>query len=73
GDAMTDQLEAVADWIAKLEHLQSLRLKSRDEEGKPWILHLKSFQNNINLTDMYIFVRNLEQFIYFVSIPSERH
>ncbi|XP_073223305.1 putative disease resistance RPP13-like protein 2 [Cicer arietinum] len=53
-EAMTKQLEAVADWIAKLEHLQSLRLKSRDEEGKPWILHLKSFENNVNLTDMYL-------------------
>ena len=53
-DAMTDQLEAVADWIAKLENLQSLRLKSRDEQGTPWMLHLKSFQNNINLTDIYL-------------------
>jgi len=53
-DAMTDQLEAVADWIAKLENLQSLRLKSRDEQGTPWMLHLKLFQNNINLTDIYL-------------------
>jgi hypothetical protein len=53
-DAMIDQLEAVADWIAKLEHLQSLRLKSRDEQGKPWKLRLKSFQNNVDLTDMYL-------------------
>jgi hypothetical protein len=53
-DAMIDQLEAVADWIAKLEHLQSLRLKSRDEQGKPWMLRLKSFQNNVDLTDMYL-------------------
>ncbi|XP_004496125.1 putative disease resistance RPP13-like protein 2 [Cicer arietinum] len=53
-EAMVAQLEAVADWITKLEHLQSLRLKSRDEEGKPWILNLKSFVNNVNLTDMYL-------------------
>jgi len=56
-EAMTKQLEAVADWIAKIEHLQSLRLKSRDEEGRPWVLHLKSFENNVNLTDMYLMGR----------------
>ncbi|PNX90312.1 disease resistance rpp13-like protein 2-like [Trifolium pratense] len=55
--AMITQLEAVADWIAKLEHLQSLRLKSRDEKGKPWILHLKSIENNVNLIDMYLLGR----------------
>ncbi|XP_004496122.2 putative disease resistance RPP13-like protein 2 [Cicer arietinum] len=53
-EAMTKQLDTVADWIAKLEQLQSLRLKSRDEKGKPWILCLKSFRNNVNLTDMYL-------------------
>lgn len=53
-DAMKEQLEAVADWIMKLEHLQSLTLQSRDEDGQPWILRLNSFQNNINLTDMYL-------------------
>jgi hypothetical protein len=54
---MITQLVAVADWIAKLEHLQSLRLKSRDEQGKPWILYLQSFKNNVNLTDMYLLGR----------------
>ncbi|CAJ2629356.1 unnamed protein product [Trifolium pratense] len=53
-EAMIAQLEAVADWITTLEYLQSLRLKSRDEEGQPWILHLKSFEKNVNLTDMYL-------------------
>ncbi|CAL5209031.1 unnamed protein product [Lathyrus oleraceus] len=53
-DAMTKKLEAVAEWIVKLKHLQSLRLKSRDEEGKPWELHLKSFENHANVTDMYL-------------------
>ncbi|CAK8572953.1 unnamed protein product [Lathyrus sativus] len=52
--AMKKQLEAVADWITKLEHLQSLRLKSRDEQGKPWVLHLNSFVNHTNLTDIYL-------------------
>ncbi|KAK2457401.1 disease resistance protein RPM1 [Trifolium repens] len=53
-ESMIAQLEAVADWITTLEYLQSLRLKSRDEEGQPWILHLKSFEKNVNLTDMYL-------------------
>ncbi|GAU16965.1 hypothetical protein TSUD_37230 [Trifolium subterraneum] len=53
-EEMIAQLETVADWITTLEYLQSLRLKSRDEEGQPWILHLKSFEKNVNLTDMYL-------------------
>jgi hypothetical protein len=53
-ESMIAQLDAVADWITTLEYLQSLRLKSRDEEGQPWILHLKSFEKNVNLTDMYL-------------------
>ncbi|CAL5209033.1 unnamed protein product [Lathyrus oleraceus] len=53
-EAMIAQLETVSDWITKLEYLQSLRLKSRDEQGRPWTLHLKSFENNAYLTDMYL-------------------
>ncbi|CAJ2629360.1 unnamed protein product [Trifolium pratense] len=45
-DTMIAQLEAVADWISTLVHLQSLRLKSRNEKGEPWNLHLKSFEKN---------------------------
>lgn len=52
--AMMVQLEAVADWIMNLEHLQSLRLKSRDEEGRPWNLSLRSLENHTNLTYMYL-------------------
>ncbi|CAI8603941.1 unnamed protein product [Vicia faba] len=48
-DEMKKQLVAVADWITKLEHLQSLRLKSRDEQGKPWILHLNSLDDPMTL------------------------
>ncbi|MCH94341.1 disease resistance protein [Trifolium medium] len=54
-EAMTPQLEAVADWITTLEHLQSLTLTSGNGYGKGLNLHLKSFENNINLTDMYLF------------------
>ncbi|KAK7278598.1 hypothetical protein RJT34_23630 [Clitoria ternatea] len=51
---MQEQLDAVADWIMKLEFLQSLKLKSRDEQGRPWNLHLKSFGIHMKLTDMYL-------------------
>ena len=37
-EAMLSQLEAVADWVLKLSHLQSLRLTSIDEENQPWDL-----------------------------------
>ncbi|KAJ1435796.1 Virus X resistance protein-like, coiled-coil domain [Sesbania bispinosa] len=53
-EAMIAQLDAVADWLLKLKDLQTLRLKSRDEEGRPWNLHLKSLKTHINLTDMYL-------------------
>ncbi|CAJ2629358.1 unnamed protein product [Trifolium pratense] len=53
-DTMIAQLEAVADWISTLVHLQSLRLKSRNEKGEPWNLHLKSFEKNVSLTNMYL-------------------
>ncbi|KAL5139282.1 Disease resistance RPP8-like protein 3 [Glycine soja] len=53
-EAMESQLDVVADWIVKLDYLQSLRLKSRDEEGRPWNIHLKSLKNHINLTDVYL-------------------
>ncbi|RDX63427.1 Disease resistance protein RPP8, partial [Mucuna pruriens] len=53
-EAMESQLNAVADWIAKLEYLQSLKLKSRDEAGRAWNIRLKSLKNHINLTDLYL-------------------
>jgi len=51
---MEEKLQAVADWIEKLGYLQSLRLKSRDEKGQPWKIHLNSLKNHINLYDMYL-------------------
>ncbi|MED6184758.1 hypothetical protein PIB30_117991 [Stylosanthes scabra] len=53
-EAMISQLHAIAEWIEKLTQLQSLRVKSRDEKGQPWKLHLKSFQDHTDLTDMYL-------------------
>ncbi|WVY96599.1 hypothetical protein V8G54_028750 [Vigna mungo] len=53
-EAMESQLNAVADWIVKLQYLQTLRLKSRDKQGRPWKIHLKNLQHHTNLTDLYL-------------------
>ncbi|CAJ1976612.1 unnamed protein product [Sphenostylis stenocarpa] len=53
-EVMESKLQAVADWITKLGYLQSLRLKSRDENGRPWNINLNSLENHINLYDMYL-------------------
>lgn len=50
---MKSRLEAVADWVQKLDELESLRLKSYNEEGKPWDLPLKSLSSLSNLSSMY--------------------
>ncbi|KAL2324975.1 hypothetical protein Fmac_024033 [Flemingia macrophylla] len=54
--AMESQLDAIADWIMRLEHLQFLRLRSRDEKGQPWKLNLKflGLGGHVKLTDMYL-------------------
>ncbi|KAL2324971.1 hypothetical protein Fmac_024029 [Flemingia macrophylla] len=57
GNGMKSQLDAVADWIVRLEHLKSLRLKSRDEQGQPWNLPLKSLENHIELTNLNLLGR----------------
>lgn len=54
-NAMSLQLEAVAEWIQKLKHtLQSLRLKSHDENNQPWDLHLQSLLGHTNLSSIYL-------------------
>ena len=55
--AMSLQLEAVAEWIQKLKHLQSLRLKSHDENNQPWDLHLQSLLGHTNLSSIYLLGR----------------
>ena len=56
-EAMVSQLEAVADWVLKLNHLQSLRLTSNDEENKPWDLDLKPLSNHVKLSTVYLLGR----------------
>ena len=54
---MSLQQEAVAEWIQKLEHLQSLRLKSHDENNQPWYLDLPSLLDHTNLSSIYLLGR----------------
>ncbi|KAF5735371.1 hypothetical protein HS088_TW15G00873 [Tripterygium wilfordii] len=53
-EAMFSQLEAVANWVQKLEHLQRLRLKSYDQSNQPWELPLKSLSGHSCLTSIYL-------------------
>ena len=56
-EAMTGQLKAVAYWIHDLRELQSLRLKSHDENNQPWDLYLDSLLENKNLSSVYLLGR----------------
>ncbi|XP_021652379.2 disease resistance protein RPP8 isoform X2 [Hevea brasiliensis] len=52
--AMSSQLVDVENWVRKLKHLQSLRLKSFDESGLPWDLHLRSLSGHVDLSNIYL-------------------
>ncbi|KAG8655446.1 putative disease resistance protein At1g59780 [Manihot esculenta] len=52
--AMSSQLLDVANWVLKLKHLQSLRLKSFDESDLPWELHLHSLLGHLDLSNVYL-------------------
>ncbi|QCE07787.1 disease resistance protein RPM1 [Vigna unguiculata] len=54
GITCQSQVSAVADWIVKLQYLQSLRLKSRDKQGRPSQIHLEFLKHHTNLTDLYL-------------------
>ncbi|GAA0155762.1 antimicrobial response protein [Lithospermum erythrorhizon] len=51
---MASQLEAVANWIVVLKDLESLRLKSQDEKGKPSDLYLKPLSAHVNLSMLHL-------------------
>ncbi|XP_034680702.1 probable disease resistance protein RF9 [Vitis riparia] len=54
---MLSQLEAVANWVLKLKHLHTLRLKSDDESNQPWDLDLKPLSGHVNLSSIYLLGR----------------
>ncbi|XP_034681062.1 probable disease resistance protein At1g58602 [Vitis riparia] len=56
-EAITLQLQAVVDWVLKLNQLRSLRLKSIDESNQPWDLELKPLVSLVNLSYIYLLGR----------------
>ena len=58
---MSLHLQAVVDWILKLNQLRSLRFKSIDENNPPWELELKPLVSHVNLSYIYFLgqLRNL--------------
>ena len=48
-EAMSSQLDAVAEWVQNLNNLQSLRLKVSDEKNQPWDLDLRPLSGHVNL------------------------
>ena len=66
---MSLQLQAVVDWVLKLNQLRSLRLKSIDSNNQPLELELKPLVSHVNLSYIYFLgrLRNpsiLSQFPY---------
>ncbi|PSR89810.1 Disease resistance protein [Actinidia chinensis var. chinensis] len=60
--------EPLAEWIAKLNHLESLRLKSIDEMVQPSNLYLESLSSLKNLSSIYLLGR-LKNPIVVDSLP----
>ncbi|EEF32904.1 probable disease resistance protein At1g58602 [Ricinus communis] len=58
-EKMSSQLDAVASWVLKLDHLQSLKLKSFNELGQPADIHLESLSGHLDLSSMHL-VGNLK-------------
>ncbi|XP_047958714.1 probable disease resistance protein RF9 [Salvia hispanica] len=54
GVKMLEQLKAINKWISNLEFLESLRLKSRDEDNIAVDLHLTSLKENRRLSMVYL-------------------
>ncbi|RVW91944.1 Disease resistance protein RPM1 [Vitis vinifera] len=55
--ATSSQVQAVTDWILNLKHLQSLRVKSIDDNNQPWDLELKPLTGHQNLSCIFLFGR----------------
>ena len=53
----SSQQEAVVEWVQKLNNLESLRLKSIDEENQFWDLDLKPLAHHVNLSCLYLLGR----------------
>ncbi|XP_065865580.1 probable disease resistance protein RF9 [Euphorbia lathyris] len=53
-EAMSSQLDAVASWVVKLTHLQSLKLKSFNELGQPSDIVLESLSAHMYLSSIHL-------------------
>ncbi|KAI8567033.1 hypothetical protein RHMOL_Rhmol02G0090000 [Rhododendron molle] len=69
-ETMLSQLEAVGNWVQKLELLQSLRLKSFDKQGKPWQLPKLDLTGHTNLSSLYLLGRIAESNFLASGLPS---
>ncbi|KAJ9701549.1 hypothetical protein PVL29_006772 [Vitis rotundifolia] len=65
--AMLAQLEAVANWVLKLNHLHTLRLKSDDGENQPGDLDLKPLSGLEKLSSIYLLGRLKNPLVVFES------
>ena len=68
--AMLAQLEAVANWVLKLDHLHTLRLKSDDGENQPGDLDLKPLSGLEKLSSIYLLGRLKNPLVVFESPES---
>uniref|UniRef100_A0A7N2QYI4 Uncharacterized protein n=1 Tax=Quercus lobata TaxID=97700 RepID=A0A7N2QYI4_QUELO len=49
-----DSFQELDEWIARLASLQSLRIRSKNQNGQPWKLNLKPLSSLENLTHLYL-------------------
>ena len=49
-----DAFQELDEWIARLASLQSLKIRSKNQNGQPWKLNLKPLSSLENLTHLYL-------------------
>uniref|UniRef100_A0A7N2KTA3 Uncharacterized protein n=1 Tax=Quercus lobata TaxID=97700 RepID=A0A7N2KTA3_QUELO len=49
-----DSFQELDEWIARLASLQSLKIRSKNQNGQPWKLNLKPLSSLQNLTHLYL-------------------
>ena len=49
-----DSFQELDEWIARLVSLQSLKIRSKNQNGQPWKLNLKPLSSLQNLTHLYL-------------------
>ncbi|XP_050233011.1 putative disease resistance protein At1g59780 [Mercurialis annua] len=54
-EEVSSQLDAVANWIHNLNHLQFLKLKAFNELSKPAAIHLQSLSGHMDLSSVHLF------------------